>query len=107
MDYSDCRYECCTGDLCNDFDFTVDVSPTTSQPTNGLTTETFQDRVQLENIQDVQRNEAVRNTVAAGLTTSASGSNQGLTSTSIENLCRLNNVRTMQRARTTIELKSV
>ncbi|XP_028393641.1 mucin-5AC-like [Dendronephthya gigantea] len=68
-DYSDCRYECCTGDLCNDFDFAADVSPTVSQPTVGLTRETFQD-------QDVQSRDSVRSTVAAVLTAQARESNQ-------------------------------
>ena len=45
-DFSDCRYECCTGDLCNNFNFTDDVATKTPQPTVATPTHKYQEVVE-------------------------------------------------------------
>lgn len=41
-DFSDCRFECCSGDLCNNFGFS-DHKPNFPQPTVARTTRKYQD----------------------------------------------------------------
>jgi hypothetical protein len=41
-DFSDCRYECCAGDLCNSFDFTDNVNTSVPEPTVAMTTQKHQ-----------------------------------------------------------------
>ena len=40
-DFSDCQYECCSGDLCNNFDFTNNAVTNTPQPTISPTTRKY------------------------------------------------------------------
>ena len=49
-DLTDCRYECCTGDLCNNFGFANDVGLNTLQPTVAVTTQKHQEQVQSETV---------------------------------------------------------
>ena len=46
LDFSDCRYECCSGDLCNHFDFKNDIGANIPQPTVAITTRKYQELVQ-------------------------------------------------------------
>lgn len=50
-DFVDCRYECCVGDLCNNFDFTNDVG-SKIQPTIAMTAQKYQQLVQTERNED-------------------------------------------------------
>ena len=52
-DYLDCRYECCTGDLCNDFDFSNDVGAKVPRPTIAATTRKYEELVRSESSESV------------------------------------------------------
>ena len=67
-DFSDCRYECCTGDLCNNFNFTDDVATKTPQPTVAMTTQKYQEVVEGGGEMFVTKN-AGETTVAPEITT--------------------------------------
>lgn len=49
-DLTDCRYECCSGDLCNNFGFANDVGSNTLQPTVAVTTQKYQEEVQSKTV---------------------------------------------------------
>lgn len=42
-DYTDCRYECCSGDLCNNFGFANEVGSNTLPPIVAVTTQKYQE----------------------------------------------------------------
>ena len=67
-DFSDCRYECCTGDLCNNFNFTDEVATKTLQPTVAMTTRNYQEVVEGGDEMVVTKN-ARQTTVAPEITT--------------------------------------
>ncbi|CAB3986581.1 Hypothetical predicted protein [Paramuricea clavata] len=70
-DFSDCRYECCTGDLCNSFGFTddIDVRPKIPQPTVAGTTRKYQELVPSESVENVVTGNVKQTTVVPEVTT--------------------------------------
>lgn len=61
-DYTDCRYECCSGDLCNNFGFANEVGSNILPPTVAVTTQKYQELVQSENVETVIVTESAEQT---------------------------------------------
>ena len=61
-DYTDCRYECCSGELCNNFGFANELGSNTLPPTVAVTTQKYQELVQPENVETVTTTERTEQT---------------------------------------------
>ena len=69
-DYLDCRYQCCTGDLCNDFDFKSDEGlPQNAVPSVPTTTEKEAQKIMKAPTTIIRENETISTKPSAETTT--------------------------------------